>query len=237
MPAAFATPRRACARTFRPHLETLEDRLTPSWAGVPPSWIYLPSSPLSVTLNSQGDAGGPGTNYYGENDYVRFRPTVSGSYVFRASTPWYSDMDTVIGVFDASGRRVGYNDDISDWNTDSRLTLNLTGGNVYYFGVTSYDADQGGDFTWSIDGPSQNSNPNPPPAGGFSVTVRFNGGLTSGQQAAFRQAAARWAQIITGDLPNASWGGTAIDDVLIEASGRNIDGPGRILGQAGPNGF
>ena len=40
--------------------------------------------------------------------------------------------------------------------------------------------------------------------------------------------------IITGDLPPATVEGVLIDDVLIEAEGVLIDGPGRILGQAGP---
>ncbi|WP_439626598.1 pre-peptidase C-terminal domain-containing protein [Gemmata sp.] len=79
--------------------------------------------------------------------------------------------------------------------------------------------------------------PPPPPGGGFDVTVRFGGGLTTSQQAVFQQAAARWAQVITGDLPNATYQGVAVDDVLIDASGASIDGAGGILGQAGPDAF
>ena len=68
----------------------------------------------------------------------------------------------------------------------------------------------------------------------FTIDVRFLGGLSPSQQAAFAHAAQRWAHIITGDLPPAIVDGVLIDDVLIEAEGVLIDGPGRILGQAGP---
>jgi hypothetical protein len=68
----------------------------------------------------------------------------------------------------------------------------------------------------------------------FTIEVRFLGGLTSLQQAAFSQAADRWATIIVGDLPSVEVDREIIDDVLILAQGKDIDGPGRILGQAGP---
>ncbi|WP_067650070.1 leishmanolysin-related zinc metalloendopeptidase [Nocardia harenae] len=73
----------------------------------------------------------------------------------------------------------------------------------------------------------------------FTIEVRFVGGLTDSQEAAFAAAADRWATLIVGDLPEAripdGAGGTiAVDDVLIFAEGRQIDGPGTILGQAGP---
>lgn len=68
----------------------------------------------------------------------------------------------------------------------------------------------------------------------FTVEVRFLGGLSPTQQAAFANAAQRWAQIIRGDLPTAIVDGVTVDDVLIEAEGVLIDGPGGILGQAGP---
>jgi subtilisin-like proprotein convertase family protein len=72
------------------------------------------------------------------------------------------------------------------------------------------------------------------PQSPFAIEVRFLGGLSPAQQVAFASAAHRWAQIIRGDLPTAIVDGVAIDDVLIEAEGIPIDGPGGILGQAGP---
>ena len=68
----------------------------------------------------------------------------------------------------------------------------------------------------------------------FTITVVFLGGLTTAQKNAFKNAANRWSKVIVGDLPDVVVNGQVIDDVLIEASGTAIDGPGGILGQAGP---
>jgi Leishmanolysin len=68
----------------------------------------------------------------------------------------------------------------------------------------------------------------------FTIEVRFMGGLTTGQKNAFKTAADRWTQIIVGDLPSVMVDGELIDDIVIQAQGSAIDGPGAILGQAGP---
>jgi len=68
----------------------------------------------------------------------------------------------------------------------------------------------------------------------FTIEVRFLGGLTKKQQNAFKAAADRWSRVIVGDLPSVMVDGEVIDDILILAQGSDIDGPGNILGQAGP---
>jgi hypothetical protein len=68
----------------------------------------------------------------------------------------------------------------------------------------------------------------------FTIEVRFLGGLTETQKNAFKTAADRWSRVIVGDLPSVIVEGEVIDDVLILAEGAVIDGPGKILGQAGP---
>lgn len=68
----------------------------------------------------------------------------------------------------------------------------------------------------------------------FSINVRFLGGLTPRQRAVFEVAAARWSEVILGDLPDITVDGERVDDVLIEAKGASIDGVNGILGQAGP---
>jgi hypothetical protein len=67
----------------------------------------------------------------------------------------------------------------------------------------------------------------------YTIEVRFLGGLSDTQQAAFSAAADRWTTMIVGDLPAVMVDEEVIDDVLILAMGTQIDGPGRILGQAG----
>jgi subtilisin-like proprotein convertase family protein len=74
------------------------------------------------------------------------------------------------------------------------------------------------------------------PASEFDITIVFpDNTLTAEQKAVFTEAAARWEQIIIGDLPAINLPGFGlVDDIVIEASGPAIDGPGNILGQAGP---
>jgi len=68
----------------------------------------------------------------------------------------------------------------------------------------------------------------------FTIEVRFKGGLSKAQKAAFKAAANRWTKVITGDLVAVTVDGETIDDLVIEAQGVAIDGPGGTLGQAGP---
>jgi hypothetical protein len=82
---------------------------------------------------------------------------------------------------------------------------------------------------------------------GFGITLCYTTTMTTAQRAAFESAAARWREIITGDLEDLSFtlaagncGATSpsvdlsVDDVLIFAAVTGIDGPGGILGAAGP---
>jgi predicted Zn-dependent protease len=68
----------------------------------------------------------------------------------------------------------------------------------------------------------------------YQIEVRFVGGLSTKQKNAFKTAAQRWSKVIVGDLPSVMVSGEVIDDLLIMAQGVAIDGPGKILGQAGP---
>ncbi|KAB1068574.1 leishmanolysin-related zinc metalloendopeptidase [Methylobacterium planeticum] len=73
-----------------------------------------------------------------------------------------------------------------------------------------------------------------PTPGTYNIAVRFLGGLTDRQKSAFKGAANRWTRAISGDLPSVTVDGEVVDDLLILAQGAPIDGPGRVLGQAGP---
>ena len=85
----------------------------------------------------------------------------------------------------------------------------------------------------------------------YDITLRFFGAaMTAGQQQLFQNAAARITQIIKGDIVNAAASpvnlnscpnveesipiNEEVDDVIIYASIRSIDGPGKILASAGP---
>jgi hypothetical protein len=78
------------------------------------------------------------------------------------------------------------------------------------------------------------SNPKEKHMAKFSIEVRFMGGLNAAQQAAFSNAAKRWGQVVVGDFPSVTVDGEVIHALVIEASGKNIDGEGSILGQSSP---
>lgn len=168
-------------------VESLEDRCVPSWGATPPATIAVPTSATAVALNSSGDATGNATISANENDFYRFTAATAGSYVLEATTP-SSSLDTVIALYNASGSRVAFNDDVASGNTDSRTTATLTAGQVYYLGVTNYTGTAGGAYTWKVDGPSASPpvTPPPPPAGddGYEdndtrATARSLGTLTA----------------------------------------------------------
>jgi hypothetical protein len=58
--------------------------------------------------------------------------------------------------------------------------------------------------------------------------------MSASQRSVFATAAARWSQIIVGDVPDVTTSQGPVDDLLIDASAPAIDGPGGTLGQAGP---
>ena len=166
--------------------ETLEDRLTPSWGGLPPSAVALPTDAVSVALNATGDVKLPAAIATTEIDWYRFT-AAAGDSVFRATTP-RSDLDPVIGVYDAAGRLVASNDDVSGTNTDSRVKVNLKAG-TYFLGVTNFDGTDGGTYTVSLNTPTP---PVAPPTDTrFNITLRTTG-LTPSQLVIFQAAVARW---------------------------------------------
>jgi hypothetical protein len=80
----------------------------------------------------------------------------------------------------------------------------------------------------------------------FDIAFKFLVPPTASQRAVFEAAAARWEKLIKKDVPSISGtlpsclGGvppvstTEVDDIVIEVVLQPIDGPGRILGSAGP---
>ena len=85
--------------------------------------------------------------------------------------------------------------------------------------------------------------------GRFNISLKFLLPPTERQEQVFNDAAERWERIIIGDVPSivgpipsafsnfpdAVAEGEILDDIVIEVALAPIDGPGGILGQAGPN--
>ena len=106
--------------------------------------------------------------------------------------------------------------------------INENGGNGINFQMVDSNIDG-----LLIDNNGMGSMMPPNPGSNFDIVINLLGGLTPSQQAVFQQAEMRWEEIIIGDVPDIA----GIDDLVIDAQGVPIDGPGGILGQAGPRGL
>lgn len=118
---------------------------------------------------------------------------------------------------------------------------------TYYVMLRAYLNYSGVTLTASYDSGSEPPPPPPPTAGNFDITFVFGPNITNAQKQIFNNAAARWEQVIVGDLPNAqlnkqanlcgsgdpAFSGT-VDDVVIYADVGPRDGPGGVLASAGP---
>ena len=93
--------------------------------------------------------------------------------------------------------------------------------------------------------PDGEPSPGTPSASGYSIDLRFSGSdFTAARRTVFLRAAERWSSLITDDLPTVSINKSSngcgpafsgdVDDLMIYAVIRPIDGPGNVLGQAGP---
>lgn len=84
----------------------------------------------------------------------------------------------------------------------------------------------------------------------YSIDMEYSGsGMTASRRAIFESAAARWSSIIIGDLPDytfppnasnpcgfgSSLANVTVDDLKVFVSIVPIDGPGNVLGSAGPS--
>lgn len=178
-------------------------------------------------VNATKETGEPnhGGNTGGKSVWWTWTATQNGTVTIDTSG---SSFDTLLGVYTGSSvgalTTIASNDD-SGGGTTSSVTFSATSGTTYQIAVDGYGAASGNITLHLSQTVSQ-------PTGGFSITLQLTG-FTSGQVAIFNQAANRWAQIITGDLPDMVYNGVTVDDLLIAGTSSYIDGEYNILGQAG----
>lgn len=120
-----------------------------------------------------------------------------------------------------------------------------------FFGIASSSFTLGGvagnyTATASVPGSSLTAGFTITTAGPFNVELMWLTPASAGVQAAFADAEARWEAVITGDLPDDyalipaySCGANpdldqSLDDIIIFVTITEFDGPGGVLGQAGP---
>ncbi len=68
----------------------------------------------------------------------------------------------------------------------------------------------------------------------YNIKIDFKGAWTVELQQAFKDSADLLSSIITGDVADVFFRGKVIDDIVIKAELKDIDGEGGILGMAGP---
>ena len=153
----------------------------------------------------------------------------------------FSDTST-----DADGTVTAWNWDFGDGTSSSEVDPQHTyaTGGPYNVSLVVTD-DSGNESDAAMEALSLST----PVQAGFQVETRVSPGseLTASQREAVDAAAARWGELITGDLPEYALDVSAnicgiptpaldetVDDVVIYLSFTEIDGPGRILGSAGP---
>ncbi|MCP2014837.1 uncharacterized protein YjdB [Deinococcus sp. HSC-46F16] len=149
--------------------------------------------------------------------------TVQGTGNFDAAVTWFTSNPGVAGV-DSSGQ-----------------VSAVAPGTATVTAVSVGDSSRKMALTVTVVAPSQPPTPQPT-TDPFAITVVFPDGtlLTPAQQAAFTGAAARWSQVIAAGLPDvagvqlSTGARVTVDDLTIVASSVPIDGPGKVLGQAGP---
>jgi len=167
-----------------------------------------------------------GTNFF-QGDLVTFTGSgmdPMGGPLTGSSLVWVSDLDGQIGTgisFSTSALSVGSHI-ITLTATDS---LGLAGTATISIGI------------------------NVPALPGFQIEIQFlsGSGGTASENQALLDAAARWEGLVIGDIPDIALQNAAlcglpsvtklVDDLLIFAEFVPIDGPGGILGQAGPCAF
>lgn len=165
-------------------------------------------------------------------DWFRFTTSATGTSTSTISIAFANAQGNLqLALYNSAGTLISTS--AGTGNSES-LSLNGLAAGTYYVDIYGASGATNPNYTLTVNPPT--STTTPPTASGFQITLSMSG-LTASQQAIFQQAAARWSQVITGDLPNMTYRGIAVDDLLINASATAIDGVNGILGQAGPDAF
>lgn len=165
-------------------------------------------------------------------DWFRFTTSATGTSSSNVSISFQNSQGNLqLALYNSAGALISSS--FGTGNTES-VSLNGLAAGTYYVDIFGASGATNPNYSLTVSPPTTTTPPSS--GGGFQITLQMSG-LTASQQAIFQQAASRWSQVITGDLPNATYRGQTVDDLLISASAPRIDGVGGILGQSGPDAF
>jgi hypothetical protein len=165
-------------------------------------------------------------------DWFRFTTSATGTSTSNVSISFLNSQGNLqLALYNSAGTQVALS---SGTGNSESVSLNGLAAGTYYVDIFGASGATNPNYSLTITPPTGTTTT--PGTGGFQITLNMTG-LTTAEQTIFQQAAARWSQVITGDLPNATYHGQTVDDLLIDASAPTIDGVGGILGQSGPDAF
>ncbi len=166
-----------------------------------------------------------------------------------ASTPAYTAFNALMGGLGDYGDRIAaLQDDSGSGETAADNAPAMDGSDVMVIGGVEFakggngknkngdgGGGGGGDTTESGVLKDYTSGIQDDALSGFNIDINFKGGdWTVDLQQEFLQAAELLSSIIYGDIQDVFFRGKIIDDIVITAELMEIDGPGGILGRAGP---
>jgi len=126
-----------------------------AWPSTPPNQI-APFPPAAFGLDlSNHVVQGSNSIVAQEIDWYTFVSPKTGSHSLSTSTPT-SELDTVLAVYDGAGNRLAFNDDgtFAGDPLDSNLTVQLTEGVRYYFGITNWQGNATpGEYSFTVQAP------------------------------------------------------------------------------------
>lgn len=166
----------------------------------------------------------------GDSDLFAISLVAGQSYTFGLAPGTSGGLaDPALRLLNGSGTQLAANNDFGG-TPNAQISFTAQTSGTYYLEADGATATGTGTYSLS----AANVTPPPPTAGAFDIQIRYTG--DAAYQSLFDQAAARWEEVITADLPNFSSSRFGmIDDLLIDANVTAIDGRGGVLGSAGPD--
>jgi hypothetical protein len=192
------------------------------------------ATPVTLAGNGSGSQSGS-IAQSGDSTMYRIVAPVAGQMVITESAAAGSQLDSYLSVYDATQKLVAENDDYGQ-TRNSRVAISVAAGATYYVKAAAFSTSTGAYvLQFSTTASTPPPTPPPAPAGNFNIELTITG-MTTAQQQIVQQAAARWEQLIVGDLPPVTYNGQVIDDIRIDVSAVRIDGVNGTLGQSAPTG-
>jgi Ca2+-binding RTX toxin-like protein len=143
----------------------------------------------------------------------------------------HSNGDIDLSLYDSEGNLV--NSSVSTTDNES-LNISAPNSGTYYLDVYPYEATGNTyDLKWETTGNSEGGGNTD---SGYNIDLVFLSDVTDSQRTAFTEAAKRWEEVITGDIPDvfSSQLNREVDDLVIEVNIAANDGPNGVLGFARP---